>query len=55
MTMTFNSPEMQEYYDSLPYKVRHFVDEAGTKISTLDDLKKVGEHFRQKLLSDSKY
>lgn len=53
--MTFQDQEMQKYYDSLPFKVRHFVDESGEKLSTLGELKQVGEHFRQKLLSDSKY
>ncbi len=54
MKMTFDSAEMQKYYDSLPYKVRHFIDESG-KISTMEELRQIGEHFRRELRSDSKY
>ena len=53
--MIFNVPEMQEYFDSLPHKVKRFIEESKSKISDLDELKKMGESIEQKLHSDSKY
>ena len=55
ITMMFHVPEMQEYFDSLPHKVRRFIEESKSKITNLDELKKVGEQIKQQLHSDSKY
>ena len=53
--MFFNDSEMQEYLDSLPHKVKRLIEESKSRISNLDELKKVGEQIKQKLNSDSKY
>lgn len=53
--MTFQTPEMREYYESLPFKVRYLIDASQQKITTMEELRQVGEQLREELRSDSKY
>lgn len=39
------TPQMQEYYNSLPESVKESIIQSGAKINSLDDLKAVAEGF----------
>ena len=46
MIMDFETPEMKEYFDSLPPETKSFIIQSGAEISTLGELMEIGEHFR---------
>ena len=54
ITMQYEDPKMQAYYDALPGKVRAFIDNAGVDISTPGELMLIGEHFRKKFGEDDR-
>lgn len=46
MHMLFEDPKMQAYYDSLPPKVRAFLENAKVEVGSPGELMMIGEHFR---------
>ena len=49
MRMKYEDPRMEEYYASLPARVRSFLDRSGAEIASLGELMLIGEHFRNSL------
>lgn len=47
--MEFETPEMQNYFDSLPPETKSYIMESGVKIATLGELMEIGEHFKHEL------
>lgn len=45
--MLFEDPKMQAYYDSLPPKVRAFLENAKVEVGSPGELMMIGEHFRK--------
>ena len=42
-----NSPDLRDYFESLPIEIKDRILESGVEISTLGELMKVAEHFEQ--------
>lgn len=49
ITMQYTDPRMQEYFLSLPSKVRAHLMLSKVEFASLGDLMLVGEHFRNNL------
>ena len=43
------NPELGEYFAALPPRVQDFITSSNAEISTLGELMKIGEHFKQEL------
>lgn len=41
------NPRLKEYFDSLPTDIQSKILDSGVEISTLGELMKVAEHFKQ--------
>ena len=46
MFMNFDTPEMEQYFASLPNETQNFIRQSGAEISTLGELMQIGEHFK---------
>ncbi len=46
MQMKYENPQMEAYFNSLPPKVRAFINRSKADISTPGELMLIGEHFR---------
>ncbi len=46
MKMKYEDPRMEDYFNSLPSKVRAFIRNSRADISTPGELMLIGEHFR---------
>lgn len=46
MQMKYENPQMEVYFNSLPPKVRAFINRSKADISTPGELMLIGEHFR---------
>lgn len=46
MEMKYENPQMEAYFNSLPSKVRCFINRSGADISTPGELMLIGEHFK---------
>lgn len=49
MRLQFEDPEMQEYFEALPSKVRAFLRNSKIEISSPGELMMIGEHFKKEL------
>ena len=47
MRMKYEDPRMEAYFNSLPSKVRAFINNSRADISTPGELMLIGEHFRK--------
>ena len=47
MQMKYEDPRMEAYFNSLPSKVRAFINNSRADISTPGELMLIGEHFRK--------
>lgn len=45
-TMKYSDPEMERYFKSLPPEVQSYINASDAEISSLGELKLIGEHFR---------
>lgn len=41
-----SNPDLREYFESLPIKIKNQILESNVEITTLGELKKVAEHFK---------
>ncbi len=41
-----SNPDLREYFESLPIKIKNRILESNVEITTLGELKKVAEHFK---------
>jgi hypothetical protein len=47
--MDFETPEMENYFNSLPSDVQNYIENSGAAITTLGELMEIGEHFKHEV------
>lgn len=45
-----NNPDLREYFESLPIEIKNRILESKVEITTLGELMKVAEHFKQTMM-----
>ena len=49
VTYYLTSPQLREYFASLPRYVQDFILDSNAQITTLGELMEIGEHFKKDL------